>query len=232
MIVNPLPIEILVNRLENTLPFSLVRYGDGEMLCILGKDGANCDGAEYGIPGLREALARTLTEPRNYLHCIAPKVMHRGNGLTQKSVAWIEKNAPSVEWYDSETILEASLAGELKPFIQALGKVMIVGPEHLRQIPIPFKVFVQVPKINAWLQYDKILYLIKRELYQVDTVLFCSGFLSKIAIWTLYNQFGETRNLLDIGSSLDMFCGVNSRSYARKRSVEEIQQLKLANFGA
>jgi len=231
MKVHPLDISYLTEQLERKQPFSLVRYGDGEFYSILGASGANCDGAEYNLPKLRESLAHTLTEPRDYLYCIGPKVMNRKNGITEKSVEWIEQNAPSIRWHTSETILEASLAGNLKPLTQALGKVMIVGPVHLRGLPIPFKTFVQVPTINAWLHYDMILYLIRRELYQVDTILFSAGFVSKCAIWSLFPSVGETHNLIDIGSSFDSAVGVDSRSYSRKLTLEQKIRLSVLNFG-
>lgn len=228
MNVLPLSIEELIAKLDS--PFSLVRYGDGEFYSLLGQTGKNCDGADYGLPNLRKSLKETLTNPRDYLYGIGPKVMNRKNGTTEQSVQWIDQNAPQIKWHTSETILEASLAGELKPFIQKLGKIMIVGNERLNQAPIPFKVFVQVPSANAWLQYDEILYLIRQELYQVDTVLFCAGFLSKVAIWDLFPSTGKTHTCLDVGSTLDMYCGVNSRSYARKLPLSEIERLKALNF--
>lgn len=231
MNVLPLPLSFMTERFIQNEPFSLARYGDGEMLCIMKTKGHNCDGHEY-FRDLGIALANSLIQPKDYLHCIAPKVMHRKNGLTEASVAWIKKNSPSLEWYDSETILNASLAGELNPFLMAIcsRRVMLVGPKYLRALPI-YQEFVEVPRINAWLHYDEIRHAILKNAYQVDVILFCAGMTSKVLIWTLYDGLGKNRYLLDIGSTFDCFVGVLSRSYARRLKPEEIGRLRALNFG-
>lgn len=230
--VHPLPLETLVDKLNTFDPFTLTRYGDGEFLCVLSAPGQNCDGVKYNLPDLRESLSATLIHYQQYYYCIAPKVMSRKNGLTEKSVAWIEKHAPFIKWYDSETILNASVAGELKPFTQALKKrkVMLVGPAHLRSFPLPIKVFVEVPKVDAWLVYEDILRAVRRELYQVDTVLLCAGFVSKCLCWELHAMTKDSISVLDCGSTFDAYSGVYSRSYSRNRDAAEWDRLKRLNF--
>ena len=231
--VHPLPLETLVSKLNDFDPFTLVRIGDGEMFCVMGMQGANCDGVKYNLPDLRESLSATLIHYQQYYYCIAPKVMSRKNGTTERSVAWIEKHAPFIKWYDSETILNASVTGELKPFTQALRKrkIMIVGPAHLRSFPLPLKVFIEIPKVNAWLLYEDILRAVRRELYQVDTVLLCCGFVAKCLAWELHAMTKDSITVIDIGSTFDYVVGIDSRSYSRNLTKEQKIRLSVLNFG-
>lgn len=231
MNVQPLELSYFVDRLQAFRPASIARYGDGEFLAILGVQGENCDHSEY-FSDLGAALRESLEHPRAYLHCLAPKVIHRKNGLTEAAFNWIQIHAPLVEWYDSEVFLSASLAGGLQPFVRALAdkRVMVVGSRHLRTLPFKPEVFIEVPAVNAWLEYSRIKAAIQQAIYRTNVVLFCAGMTSKVLIYDLFPACGHNRFLFDLGSCFDMYCGVNSRSYARRLPPGEIARLKTLNF--
>jgi hypothetical protein len=232
MNVLPLDIFFFTESLSCNSPASFSRLGDGEMLCVLKQRGENCDHSEY-FPELGAALRATLMRPYDYRHGIAPKILHRKNGLTERSLQWLERYSKVKQWYDSEVFLTAMLGGNLGHWTNLLQqrKVMLVGNVHLRHAPLSPTVFIEVPTINAWLNHDEILQQIERSMYQVDVVLFCTGMLSKVLLWELYPTYGRTHWLWDCGSVFDVFCGVMSRSYARKLTPAEIGVLKVKNFG-
>lgn len=233
MNVLPLDISFFVDALAHNEPVSFARYGDGEMYAIFKMNGENCDHCQY-FPELGEALATTLRQPYDYLHGIAPKVMrHRGNGITEASVAWIEKHSRVKEWYDTEVFLTASLNGNLKPFMDELKQkhVILVGNNRLIDVPFRYDLFIEVPPVNAWLSYQDIHDRIKADLYRVDVVLFSAGMCTKVLIHDFFPMCGQTKFLLDMGSIFDMYVGIDSRSYARNLTTKQKIRLMRDNFG-
>jgi hypothetical protein len=231
MNVLPLDLTFFTERLSRNEPVSVARYGDGEMLAVLGTKGSNCDGSQY-FPDLSEALRQTLEVPRDYLHCIAPKVTSRKNGLTESSFHWITKHCPQVEWYDSEVFLNAMLAGTLAPLIEVIEakEILVVGNTHLRKAPLHYQEFVEIPTLNAWLDYAFILDQVRARMHAANVVLFCGGMTSKVLIYDLYPTWGKTHFMLDFGSILDQAVGVLSRSYSRRLKQEERDALLHLNF--
>ena len=228
-----LPLSFFVDKLNAREPFAFARYGDGELQCALGMPGENCDGTVYASD-LVAALRLTLTEPRNYLYAIGPKVTSRDNSFAKRAKVLLE-NCNVKEWHSTETFLNASLAGELGSFIAALQKrqVMLIGAAHLRKMESLFsiQVFVETPQVNAWNVRETIAREIMRQSYQCDTLIFCAGMTSKVLTWELYPHLGATHTLIDCGSLWDMYCGMRSRSYARRLSDADIERLKRLNLG-
>ncbi len=238
MEIKKLSLEFFVEKLNNREPFSFARYGDGEFSAILGVKGHNCDGHEY-FQDMGKALAKTLEEPRagNYFYGIGPKITGRDNRLTKKTISWLYAHTNNIQWNSSEVLLEASLAGELTPFVEALKKYsgIVVGPQHL----MPFgnylfdehRPHICIPSLNAWNVYENTLREIRREAYRCNIIIFSAGPVSKILIWSLFPWLGTTHTMIDCGSLWDMYRGIKSRSYARKLSDERIEELCKLNFG-
>ena len=232
MNVIKLPLSFFVDKLNAREPFAFARYGDGELQCMLGMRGENCDGTVY-TSDLAAALRLTLTEPRDYLYAIGPKVTSRDNLFAKQAKAFLE-NCNVKEWHNTETFLNASLAGELGSFIAALHRklIMVVGNENHRCLfdLLPLTLLTKTSSQNAWGDYRNLSREILKEAWRVDTILFSAGMTSKVIIWELYPHLGATHTLIDCGSLWDMYCGVRSRSYARRLSDADIERLKRLNF--
>lgn len=68
-------------------------------------------------------------------------------------------------------------------------------------------------------------------LRQAEVVLFCAGMTTKVLMWELYPLLSRERmTLLDLGSVLDMYCGVDSRKYARQMPAAQKETLRRLNF--
>lgn len=234
--VNALSIDFFTSRLARRNPIAYVRYGDGEFNAIFGRSGENCDGHTY-FPMMGQQLALTLTQPRhgNYMYGIGPKAA-RSEELRDAVGAWISVNAQGVTWNTSEVFLHASLEGALLPLINGLRarRVMLVGNPHLSRLELGSDmVHVPSPAKNAWLSKDRLRKEIisRMEERQPDVVLFCAGMVSKILIWELFPQWGKKVHLWDMGSVFDLYCGVDSRSYARRMRLAQKENLLRVNFG-
>ncbi len=234
MNIAKLPLSYFVDKLRACEPVTFVRYGDGELSCMLGLPGHNCDGTPY-TPDLGAALRKTVEQPKPYLYSIGPKVTARQNWFAKKAELYLAGHASAIAWHDSEVLLNASVAGELKPFVDALRRreVMLVGPEHVGTCEaLPWTAWVRVPLPGAWEAHARLKEEILREAYRVDVILFSAGMTSKVLIWELYDHLGGSKSLIDCGSLWDMYSGVDSRSYARKRTPDEKAYLAHVNIGS
>ncbi len=231
MTARKLPLEFFTGRLNERKPFAFVRMGDGEFSALLGKQGATCDGQPYSAQ-LADDLKWTITEPRvgDYFYALGPRAWRL---LGKEIAAFQRENHVNVCWYDSETFLEESLAGKLAPLVNALRdrRVMMVAPAYVLELPMRFSNFVPVPLHDAYAAKERLRHEILDEAYLVDTILFSAGPVAKVLIWELFPHLGQTHFLLDCGSLWDVFCGVDSRGYARRMSAEEKARLREANFG-
>lgn len=234
--VNALSIDFFTSRLARRNPIAYVRYGDGEFNAILGRAGENCDGHTY-FPMMGQQLALTLTQPRhgNYMYGIGPKAA-RADALRDAVGAWLEVNAQSVVWNTSEVFLHASLEGTFLPLMDGLRKrkVLWLAPQHMTHFlqHEPSWLHWTAPSKNAWLAKDELRAALVWQLSQhpLDAVVFCAGMVSKILIWELFPQWGRKVHLWDMGSVFDMYCGVDSRSYARRMRPAHKEHLLRVNF--
>jgi len=182
-------------------PISVSRWGDGESLILQGAQGANCDGVEY-----TQELRNLLTQAS-----LNPAVVK----LTTRNRKW---KFPFPSNGDHATLHDASERGQLRPFFQALrrhGRLTIVGPEHLKALPMQYRHVVTHPS-NAIGQLSDILGQLEG-IGPGDVVLFCAGPTSNILIDRLH---GRGACLLDVGALLDPYAGVISRIHQRRAGVD------------
>lgn len=229
--VKPLALEFFVDRLTAFQPFAFARYGDGEFNAILGTPGENCDGHIY-FTGMGTELAETLIAPRwgNYIYAIGPKAARKMQGSVSR---WLARYAPKLQFHTSETFVNASLTGDLLPLMEALRsrQVLIVGGAHLRPVATYLNARLLIaPRTNAWLRKADLKQQIENSIGRTDVVLFSAGMVSKILIWELFPAY-RSHMLWDTGSLFDMYCGRDSRSYARRMEAAEKVRLMRMNFG-
>lgn len=227
--ISALPLSWFTERLRAGRAFAFARYGDGEFQCLLGQSGQNCDGVRYGAE-LASALAQTLSQPRGgeYQYALGPKTRTvAGVG------AWLQQHSRVEHWVSTETLLAASLRGELAPLVAALRtrRVALVGGAHLVHLPVldPLA-HVVVPEATAWEHREAIRAGAEAALCAgADTLLFSAGPLSKVLIWQLAPEWGGA-TLLDCGSLWDLYCGKDSRRYARRMTGAQKALLLRMNF--
>lgn len=200
------PISWWVKKLDE--PFSLARFGDGEFLCIEGKQGRNSHGCSY-TPELRADLISVLRDNRilKGMQRIEPRQLHKVRPLLQG------------EWVDTEVFSEALAEGELKPFFDKLRgmdmDVVIVSSKEKDIFPIPHD-FVETPKTNAHAEKNSIVneVLIHMAARSNPTVfLFACGMAAGTFVSALHGQGNHW--FLDIGHILDPFIGDPSREYLK-----------------
>lgn len=199
----------MVDDLKNGKSFKFARYGDGEIYCMKGKKGANCDNHEY-FPDLGAALRQTITEEPRYMVGIQPLSVSHLPEDVQNYFGHFQ------HLYNADALHNASIDGKLWKFRRAMdGRyVILVGPAHLASI-FESCVHVVTPSVNCWLEYKAIRQQIEFHIEGVNNavVLLAASMMSEVIISTFEDH---PHTFIDVGSVFDPYAGVNSRKYHYK----------------
>ena len=224
-------LDAYIAHLRRRERFALARYGDGEWRCIMAPKASamNCDGNHY-YPGLGAALGETLRNLHDepYYYGIQPYAL-RTDGKTIE--AWCDQNAAGVQWRNGDVLHQASIHGELAPFLKALmtRPVVMVGPSCLLSLPLSCRCYVSTEGVDMWTQADGLCERIEGAVRVAgkDAVVCCAlGLCAEVVIHRLWPRL-KTATLIDVGSVFDAYVsGGRKRSYFAKLS----EATKLANM--
>lgn len=234
-----LPFSEACRKVRDRENFSLARFGDGEMYAILKQDlafkknpaldrnEANCDGHKY-FPAMGKELAHCFLtavenpQPNFYIG------IHTDRRCGPVTAEWLQRNRvlPSKRKFCHNGIFHDPVAlkhgQDIQDFFNALAgrRVILVGPPHLSRVRIisPSK-FVVCPEKDSYLASADVLKAINLFIQPNDVVLFCAGMPAPIWIFKLFKQYRDTVTLIDFGSVLDPFAGVQSRSFHKKTAI-------------
>lgn len=203
-----------IDKLKSGEHFSLARYGDGEFLCMWGKNGGNSNGCRYS-PELREALLDSMKREDD------PSFIYGVQRVLPQDANRIQKEYPNIDWHDSEFLSEAVAEGSLFPFIKQLQKMnthFLVNEsiEPFIKVHFPKSLYTIIPPSNAF-DYPFPINPIDDTVY-----LFSAGMASNAWISKLH---GKSKCwLIDVGHIWDPFVGNMSRCDLEGKSMEEINQ--------
>lgn len=230
MELKPLSMTDILNAVKGG-GIRYARYGDGEFSCMMGVAGKTCDGWQYSAD-MGEALRRSLLMG-GFRHCY---------GTLSRIVnaeEWLREQGIDIEWWQEDGVLRASLSGKLLPFVEELrghGRhlAILTGNLRLRKFgAFPQASFIQVGTQGTYQQLRAL-----REVNELcdavmryKTVLFSVGPLAKVLIAELSQRECAPDNLIDIGSTWDMYVNDRSRSYSLRLDKREIIRLGKVNFG-
>jgi len=200
--------------------FTLARVGDGEWRAICGRDGENCDGHKY-FPDMGKELANiVIKNPEYYLasHLLSSDVDR------SEIEKWQKENNIKVNWACTSGIFhESFVSNKMDLFFKSLKgkKVCLVAPSFIikNNKKIDAYSHVKVSEKNCWNETDStmssLVCIINSE-NPPDIILFCASMAANVWIDRLYEIAGESITLIDLGSTLDPYCGILSRSFHRK----------------
>ena len=233
-------IENFINKIKNNENFSFVKIGDGEIDCMIGRQGSNCDNHPY---------SRELGE----------KIKESFIDLSKKGVLfgdWFASNPPindrdieNLYFYNNLVESNNLKLNLIKPF-----EILLTGWNNLsndnfinfytevkksnrRKIYVGPKVmdgvnkmlntnsFIQIPKINAFSEYQRILEEIKSTLIDNSIILLTVGLMSPY-ISNEILKINENITILDIGSGLDSVFMGSTRSGGQAMPLDAINYYK------
>ncbi|MHA2086265.1 MAG: hypothetical protein ACXABD_21180 [Candidatus Thorarchaeota archaeon] len=154
-------IDYFISLIQQEIPFSFPRYGDGEFSSILGYHGQNCDGIKY-TDELREALTETLRYPHlnetYYYGLLAIAIRFFKPYIERFTIA----NNLDIMWTEATFLVAANRHGRLAPLLAALQPrpMLYVGPSYLKDVgrvlglDIPY--FIEIPEKTAFQDRESI----------------------------------------------------------------------------
>lgn len=210
-----LPFAHYMDLLRRGVPFSYLRYGDGEFNGALE---TLYPGYTYQrfTPELREDLQVSLIDyyaDPHYIMSLAPIYHFRDKG--QRSWELIaaflrENDLTDIVWASTQTFNDASQAGQLWPFIQHLqqSNVVIVGDPRLRALNkiFPRAAFIPVSNKHCHGQSQEIQKaILAQDLPAI--ILFTAGPATVTLIHKLYPHIGDSSTMMDIGTTWGPYVG-------------------------
>ena len=197
----------IITKLKNKEPFQFARVGDGEMLCMDGVSGKNCDGHKYFVD-LGKALREVYKEPKNY-HIGLQPVKH---GLHSSAKKYPQK------WCNADLLHNASINGEISELYEVLENrnVIMIGNKTHKNLPF-INIFLEVPSVNAW-QYRLAIWKALNDIAVKGkdfVYLFSCGMMSGVLIDEMANLY-PNHTCIDTGSIFEPYLGKAIRSYHKK----------------
>ena len=189
--------------------FTFVKYGDGEIICMIGGTGKNCDDHPYSkILGklIEESFVKLL---RNYDDVYLADLV---DNLVKTRESYVNVNNLKPKFADYEcflTLEENMCDNKLLKFYELLKdskrKKIFVGPKKLKDVKDMLNVdkFIEVPLIDAFSKYDQVLNeLINYGIDNENIYLLCCSMMSCLICSDL-KEVNNKITLLDIGSGFD-----------------------------
>lgn len=213
-------IEALIERILSGHRFSYGCFGDGELMCAMGrwkKNGRKRSGeGERYSDELQDALVKVLDDDQLDLYCLRP-----GKNWLQDGYRWAEERG-----YDKLPVIKKPIIRHAIHKAEGGGAFLaavrvcaptIVGPRHA--IDLKFMKWlgaVELPPKNTFDKLDEVVVsvvdMIRRS--RPGVVCFSAGLASPILIARVKKAMGllSCPTLLDTGSIWDGFAGVWSRA--------------------
>ncbi len=201
----------LIYSIQNNKPISFLKLGDGEINCMQGHWGSNCDNDNY-----TEKLKNRLIESCKFLIMYCNNV-YLGKWHGGESYTFVERLTPSKPlWADYHTLLfektnDLKKVEILKAIKESKRKKIIVCNPLL----IKAKILLDASHIvhvgfNNWFNsdFDTVLEQVLSAIGEEDgnhIVITCAGMGSKVLLTELVKKF-PNGIYLDYGSGLDQLC--------------------------
>jgi len=201
------PLTFYMDLLRRGVPFSYLRYGDGEWNCALETIIAGY-GFQTFTPALRKDVQASLIKyhrDARYIMGLPPVRHFRDRGLVMWELinAFLREHGLDIEWSCSEAFNRASWAGKLWPFVQYLQQhnIIIVGPPRYKALGklFPKAAFVVIPAKHCHAQLAAIRKnILAQKLPAI--ILVTAGPACVALIHKLWPHIGDSSTMIDIGS--------------------------------
>jgi hypothetical protein len=222
-------LELFKEFLDNNEPFVFAKFGDGELLCMDGARGCNCDKHPYSKDlgdKLKKALFNISGKSNAYIaDWNEPKFLKIRSKYTNPETA---DNLNLVD-YQLILSLDQNFGDHLREFYRSIKKasetreVVMVIPEKLNGVAdyiAPTGRIVNVPKINSFSKYDEVLSKITGDLKDNSIMITACGMMAKSLISEVITENPLT-TCIDFGSAFDpLFIGHTRDGQAPAENVK------------
>ena len=210
-------IDFFTKKMLNNENFTFVKYGDGEILCMIGGKGENCDHHPYSEK-LRRELEKSFVKLLRFYDDVY--LAEWVDNLVKTRESYINVNGLKPKFADYEcflTLKENLNDKKLLNFYTLLKntkrKKIFVGPKKLKKVTTMLGIdnFVEVPIINAFSDYDRVMdELVHIGVNDNNIYILCCSMMSCLICSDL-KEINKKITLLDVGSGLDPIFGERTR---------------------
>lgn len=214
-------------------PFIFARYRDGECLAMFRPDATkgNCDGHKF-FPDMGERLRESLiwlNDHKDKLN-VYVNLCYGKEEMKQPVHDFLAEHNIDLRWTIGAKILDNSFLnedgspGSMADFFDLIRdkqNTVLVGNSDLSSFnySMGFNVMVDIPKVDSWLDYNKILercinVIIVNNHFDIKntTFLFCAGMMTEVLIRDLAERYPDN-TYIDIGCIFDFVAGLKNRGY-------------------
>ena len=203
--------KYLVECVENNVPVSFSKYGDGEFYCATGYTGSNCDNDSYTPKkalGIINSFKYMVDEAENSYIGLwdNSETKQFWESIVSKPVRWSKYHSILFDEHNDETKAELYKAIKKSKF----NKIIICNELLIKSKSLFDADHIIIVPFNNWFDqlFESYLDTITN-IIQTDSrpplVITCCGMSAKIMICELYKRF-PNGIYLDFGSGLDKLC--------------------------
>lgn len=187
--------------------FVYAKFGDGELACMNGEKGHNCDSHPYS-----EKLGDLLTSAFIGLNKMDDVYIAnwQDDGYSEIRDFFI-KNCdlnPKLVYYDTMLHVQNQLDEHIYNFLKFIKlstkRKIFFGPLRLNPVEklLNINIHIEVPLVNNFKYYDKYVTWLSNNIKKDDIIIFSSGMMSKSLIYEI-RQLEMNTTCIDMGSSFD-----------------------------
>jgi hypothetical protein len=188
--------------------FSFTKYGDGELICISGDEGHNCDGHPYSkeLGSLLKLSLLSNADRKNVY--IGDWTGWMGDNLSQFRNEILKDKNPNYVLYEilmnHEEKPNPNLHNLIKEIKYTKRKKIFVGPNKLRRVNnlINTTVQIEVPPNNTFSEYPEIKKKCLHLMEENCIFIFSCGMPSKVLVNDILSKENKV-TCLDFGSGFD-----------------------------
>jgi len=218
-------VDFYLNKLKEGEFFSFSRWGDGEWLCATGSSGMNCDRHIY-FDELKRGLNNALINDKGYYKAIWDFEHGQIKRVLNIILTHVNQLDVKTDWVDAGIWENLVLVGgieKLKEQLENMNFIMISNNDK-RRINLKYVDFIEIPKINCFLEKERIKNDILEMVNKYDKPVFglSASMATNVIIDELYDEIGNKCWMIDFGSIWDPFVGINSRSYHSEYKINKL----------
>jgi len=202
-------LNLFISNIKKNKNFTFTKYGDGELTCMSGGEGKNCDGHPYSEElgsALKKSMLRNAVREDVFL---GDWTGWDGDSLSKYRDELLgEEIKPNYVLYEVLLNHEFAPNSDLLQLHEAIkystARKIFVGPERLWEVSNVLNCYyhVRVPLVDSFSEYDRILNKCLTLMKPNDIFLFSCGLPSKILIDEMLEEEKDL-TCLDFGSGFD-----------------------------
>lgn len=198
------------SMIENNENFTFTKQGDGEIFCMIGQEGQNCDGHSYS-----KELGNELKKAYNLFNTLDNCYVTKWTDFDIQGDYVKSKGN-----IDGDTFLHNEISQDKYDFFKSLKhskrKKIYVGPKKLKEVVnfLNIDIFKEIPEVNAF-NYNFDMHAEENAIY-----LFSASMPAKIWIAKLLKR-NKNITCIDIGSGFDpIFIGQTRTRQIQKEVLQ------------